>query len=298
MALAECNTTVDASGRELQQHGKPAFPIACYEDDFRVMDVPWHWHEEWEAVLITEGSCLVAAGNRKAMLRAGEGFFIHSGVLHGCWDTEATGCRFHSLVFHPRLVGGSLDSVFHQQFVQPLLDHHRPEMIVLDPRIPWQNEALEAIEGAWQHCTCETEGFPFLVRNELSRLVFLLHSHLSPAEANLSSAQLRNAQRIKTMLSWIHDHFSQELDIASIAASVCVSESECLRCFRSTIGTTPIQYLKQYRLQQAAKLLADTHQKISDIAVSCGFQDMSYFTRAFREQMGCTPSQYRKNTSR
>ena len=297
MALAECNTIVDASGRELIQHGKPAFPIACYEDDFRITDVPWHWHEEWEAVLITEGSCLVAAGNQKAMLRAGEGFFIHSGVLHGCWDTENSGCRFHSLVFHPRLVGGSLDSVFHQQFVQPLLDHDRPEMIVWNPCIPWQKEALEATEAAWQHCVREEEGFPFRVRNELSRLVFLLHSHLSPAERTVSSAQLRNAQRIKTMLSWIHAHFSQELDTASIAASASISESECLRCFRSTIGTTPIQYLKQYRLQQAAKLLTETPQKVSDIAVSCGFQDMSYFTKAFREQMGATPTQYRKNAS-
>lgn len=298
MALAECNTTVDASGRELLRHGTTAFPVACYEDDFRVMDVPWHWHEEWEAVLITEGSCLVAAGNRKAMLRAGEGFFIHSGVLHGCWDTECSGCRFHSLVFHPRLVGGSLDSVFYQQFVQPLLDHERTEMILLNSDIPWQKQALEAIEGAWQHFVREEEGFPFLVRNELSRLVFLLHSNLSPSEATVSRAQLRNAQRIKTMLGWIHTHFSRELDTASIAASASVSESECLRCFRSTIGTTPIQYLKQYRLQQAAKLLTETSQRITDIAVSCGFQDMSYFTRAFREQMGCTPSQYRKNASR
>lgn len=298
MALADCNTTVDASGRELLQHGTPDFPIACYEDDFQVCDVPWHWHEEWEAVLITKGSCLVAAGNQKAMLRAGEGFFIHSGVLHGCWDTENSGCRFHSLVFHPRLVGGSLDSVFHHQFVQPLLRHSGPEMILLSPCISWQKEALEAMEAAWQHCVREADGFPFPVRSELSRLVFLLCRHLSPAERTLSSKQLRNAQRIKTMLSWIHAHFNKELDTASIAASASVSESECLRCFRSSIGTTPIQYLKHYRIQQAARLLSETSQKISDIAASCGFQDMSYFTRTFREQMGCTPSQYRKNASR
>ena len=122
MALAECNTTVDKTGRELLAHGTIAFPIACYHDDFRICDVPWHWHEEWEAVFITQGNCLVAAGSQKFRLQAGEGFFIHSGALHGCWDTETSGCRFHSLVFHPRLIGGSLDSIFHQQFVQPLLD--------------------------------------------------------------------------------------------------------------------------------------------------------------------------------
>ena len=297
MALTECNTTVDSDGRELLDHGTSAFPIACYHDDFRVCDVPWHWHEEWEAVVITQGSCLVAAGSHKVRLKAGEGFFIHSSVLHGCWYTECSGCRFHSLVFHPRLVGGSLDSIFHQQFVQPLLDHSGPELILLKPDIPWQHRALEVLEDAWQQCVREEAGFPFRVRNALSELVWLLCGHLSPAAASVRSKDLRDAQRIKAMLSCIHSQFGTALTTAQIAASASVSESECLRCFRSTIGTTPIQYLKRYRIQQAARLLSETVTKISDIAVICGFQDMSYFTRAFREQLGCTPTQYRKNTS-
>ena len=298
MSLSECNVTVDEHGRELTAHGTTAFPLACYHDDFRICDVDWHWHEEWEAVVITQGNCLVAAGSHKVRLQAGEGFFIHSSVLHGCWDTENSGCRFHSLVFHPRLVGSSLDSIFHQQFVQPLLDHPNPELILLNPSIPWQNRALEVLEEAWQLCVREEAGFPFRARNALSELVWLFCSHLSPAAASVSGKDLRDAQRIKAMLSCIHSQFDTGLTTALIAASASISESECLRCFHSTIGITPIQYLKRYRIQQAAKLLSETSEKISDIAVHCGFQDMSYFTQAFREQLGCTPSQYRKNASR
>ena len=297
MALTACNTTVGSDGRELLEHGTTSFPVACYEDDFRITDVPWHWHEEWEAVLITQGSCLVAAGNHKAHLHTGEGFFVHSGALHGCWDTEGSGCRFHSLVFHPRLVGGSLDSIFHQEFVQPLLDHTGPELILLKPDIPWQKQALEALEGAWQQCVREDAGFPFRVRNALSELVWLLRCHLSPAAASVSSKDLRDAQRIKAMLTCIHSQYGSELSTAVIADSASVSESECLRCFRSTIGTTPIQYLKQYRIQQAARLLKETPEKVSEIASRCGFQDMSYFTKVFREVFGCVPTEYRKNAS-
>ena len=245
MALSECNFTVDAHGRELTAHGTTDFPIACYHDDFRICDVDWHWHDEWEAVLITQGRCLVAAGNRKAELRAGEGFFVHSGTLHGCWDTEKTACKFHSMVFHPRLVGRSPDSIFHQQFVQPLLDHTGPELIVLKPDFPWQKQALDAIEEAWQLCVQEKPGFPFRVRNALSELVWILHCQLSPAVAPVSSKALRDAQRIKTMLTKIHAHYGTELTTTAIASSASISESECLRCFRSTIGITPIQYLKQ-----------------------------------------------------
>ena len=295
MALAECNTTVDPSGRELLEHGTTTFPIACYEDDFQIMDVPWHWHEEWEAVRITKGSCLVAAGKERAMLQAGEGFFIHSGVLHGCWDVENSGCRFHSIVFHHRLVGGNSDSIFHHQFVRPLLEHSWPELILLKPDVSWQKDALEAIEAAWQHCVQEKAGFPIRVRSSLSDLSFLLCSNLAPAVSSVSGKSDRNADRIKAMLSCIHNHYDTELNTAIIAASAAVSESECLRCFHATIGITPIHYLKQYRLRQAARKLLESHQKVTDIAVSCGFQDMSYFTRAFREIFACTPTQYRKN---
>ena len=297
MALAECNTTVDDSGRELLEHGTVSFPVACYQDDFRVCDVPWHWHEEWEAVIITQGSCLVAAGHQKKLLTAGEGFFIHSGVLHGCWDEENSGCMFHSIVFHPRLVSGGSDSIFHRQYVRPLLDCSGSEYILLTPGIDWQNKALQAIETAWQHCATEPPGFHFHVRNALSSLVYCLQSHCAVSVAPENEKTIRNARRIKTMLSHIHSNYRNELDIASIAASAALSESECLRCFRTAIGTTPIQYLKQYRLRQAAHLLESSEIKVCEIAARCGFQDVSYFTKSFREHLGTTPTQYRVKTS-
>lgn len=295
MAISLCNSITDESGRELLVHGTTAFPIACYYDDFREMDVPWHWHEEFEAVRITGGSCVVAAGNQKFTLHAGEGFFINSEILHGAWDPKGTGCIFHSLVFHPRLVGGSLDSVFHQEYVQPILCHPALEIIPLSPAVAWQAQVLDAIEEAWQQCRQEPDGYVFRVRNALSQLIWLLHSHMPMRPSRSHSKANRDAERIKTMLSFVHAHYSGEISTGAIASSAMISESECLRCFRSTIGTTPIQYVKQYRIQQAAILLASTGEKISDIAGQCGFQDMSYFTRTFRELKGCVPTEYRKN---
>lgn len=297
MALAECNTATDPNGRELTEHGTTAFPIACYQDDFRKMDVPWHWHEELEAVIVTAGSCTVAAGSKKYTLTAGQGFFINSGILHGCWDREGTGCMFHSLVFHTRLVGGSLDSIFYQRYLRPLMSAPTPEIIILDPSVPWQNSALEALEAAWQSCTRETAGYEFQVRSALSAFVFHLCSHMPASPPVPDGKALRDAERIKRMLSHIHEHYPEELTAKHIAERCMISESECLRCFRSTIGTTPIRYLRQYRLQQAAEQLTATRDHVADIAARCGFQDMSYFTKTFRELKGCTPTEYRKKNA-
>ena len=294
MALAECNTTVGSDGRELLEHGSTDFPIACYEDDFRIADVPWHWHDEWEAVRITRGNCLVAAGNHKAELHEGEGFFIQSGTLHGCWDIHNSGCMFHSIVFHPRLVGGNTDSVFHKRYLRPLLENPTLEWMHFRPEENSACETLRAIEAAWNACSEERPGYEFSVRNALSSLLWQLHCRKPETYSLPSGKTLRDAERIKLMLTFIHENYSLPINTLAIASCAAVSESECLRCFRSTIGTTPIQYLKQHRLHQAAAQLLSTEDKISEIAERCGFQDMSYFTKSFRETKGCSPSEYRK----
>ncbi len=294
MALAPCNTTVDHTNRELVEHGTTAFPIACYHDDLGKEEVPWHWHEELEAVVVASGCCTVAAGKEKFLVRAGEGFFVNSGILHGCWDLDGSGCRFHSLVFHPRLVGGSLDSVFYQNYILPLTENHQLEGIHLTPGISWQKEALQAIEDTWQAGVSEPFGYEFRMRSCLSELVLLLTGNVSRSRQVLSPKAIRDGERIKTMLQYIHDHCAEPLDTRSIAASASLSESECLRCFRSAIGTTPIQYVRQYRISQAAQLLTTTDDRIADIAERCGFGDVSYFTKTFREIKGCAPMQYRR----
>ncbi len=294
MALAVCNSVTDHTGRELVEHGTTAFPIACYQDDLHKAPVPWHWHEELELAVITEGRCLVAAGSERRTLEAGEGFFVNASVLHGAWASDEGPARCHSIVFHPRLVGGSLDSVFYSRYLLPLLEGQNARVLFLKPGSPWQQAVLDQLETVWQACVREEPGYEFAVRQGLSGLVYGLHSHLAPQETLPDARSLREAQRIKTMLSFIHSHFGRELSSREIAASASLSVSACLRCFRATIGTTPIQYLRQYRLQQAAHRLVQGRESIGDIAFSCGFQDMSYFTRAFRTEMGCTPSEYRQ----
>ncbi len=298
MALSICNTVTDRHGREINHHGTAAFPIGCYFDHMPVEPVPWHWHDEVEAVIVWEGSCSFSVGAEKYHLKKGDGIFIHPGFLHAARETDHTDCFLHSICFHPRLVGGSLDSVFWQDYLIPLFSGPSCGCVSLAPDVDWQKEALNAIEAAWQLCSREGDGYEFLVRHALSKLICIMAGHCAFAQNVLSEKALRNAERIKIMLQYIHRHYSEEINTCQIAAIALISESECLRCFHDTIGTTPIQYLRQYRIRQACGLLASTPLKITDIGTQCGFQDISYFAKTFRGIVGCTPSQYRKNKAK
>lgn len=294
MAISPCGSAADPRGRELVRHGTALFPAACYLDDLTRDTVPWHWHTELEAGVVTEGSAVIAAGTERFVLGAGQGFFITSGVLHTALAREGSECRLHSAVFHPRLVGGGIDSVFWQNYIQPLLAEDAPQSVALDGSAPWHGEALRAITAAWDACAEEPPGYDLRMREALSQLAFLLCRH-RPAEGRpLPAKALRDGERMKRMLRFIQEHYGEEIGAAAIARSAAVSESECLRCFRSTIGVPPTQYLKQYRVQRAAELLASTAWSAAEVGARCGFPDASYFAKAFRQLKGRTPSEYRR----
>lgn len=112
MALEICGTQADGRGREVKEHGTVLLPAACYEDRLDERAVPWHWHDEWEAAVVAEGTALVRADGETHTLKTGQGIFLNASALHSLEDGGGSGCRIRSVVFHPRLVGGGMDSVF------------------------------------------------------------------------------------------------------------------------------------------------------------------------------------------
>ena len=110
----------------------------------------------------------------------------------------------------------------------------------------------------------------------------------------VSEKQLREEERVKKMLLYVEEHLAEEVTIRDIAAAAFVSNTECMRCFKGILHTTPVQYLKQLRLRRAEKLLTSTSLKVEEVGAKCGFRDMSYFARSFRKEYGANPFAYRR----
>lgn len=294
MIVSNCEVVTDGQGRELRPHGTALFPVEGCDDDLTVSPVLWHWHDELEAAVVYRGTALLSVDGESRAIPRGDGFFINGGVVHGVFP-GAEGCQLHSVVFHPRLVGGGVDSIFHQHYVQPLVSDTSSHCVLFSRDDPGDRPLLSAVEEAWGACAGEEAGYEFAVRAAMSRLVLqLFRRSAGRPRQGPSEKVLRDAERVKRMLQYIEANLGEALNVAAIARSAAVSESECLRCFRSVIGVTPIQYVKHLRVERAAALLAGTEERVADIAGRCGFGEMSYFARTFRELKGCTPSAYRR----
>lgn len=291
--ILPCSVQTNMQGEELREHGTHLFPVACYLDLLPRDEIPWHWHNELELGLIVSGSVVVETGSETRQLHAGEGFFFNSNVLHAAALVDADSCEIHSVVFHPRAISGNTDNIIWQKYLKPLMENQTCPGFDLTPETVWQNQVLDCLDSLWRAAEQEPFGYEIQIRNELSTIVALLSENQPVVSKKSFGKAQRDNARIKEMLTFIQANYDRELTIEDIASACSISASECIRCFRATIGTTPIAYLKSYRLQQAALKLQLSGDKISAIAESCGFQEMSYFAKSFKEVYGCTPSEYR-----
>ena len=293
MIISDCIIAVNSIGEELVQHGTARFPIACYEEDIAKYPVSWHWHEDFELILICSGSAIVSVATEEYVIHENEGIFINSGTLHSVQPKEHCECMLKSLVFHPRLIG-SVDSIFWQKYLEPILHNKALPYLLLTPSNEIMADLLDQSLAAWNYYALAKQGYEIFLRNELSKVMFSIYSNYFTNDVTPTTRLMRNANRIKEMLQYIHTHFSESITLCDLANQVSLSESEVLRCFRSMIHTTPTQYLKQYRIQRACALLTSTDLSTSEIAFECGFQSSSYFIKTFREKMKQTPLAYRK----
>lgn len=98
----------------------------------------------------------------------------------------------------------------------------------------------------------------------------------------------------KDMVSYIYQNYRKKLTLAKIASSGRVSRSKCCQMFRHYLQQSPIDFLNDYRLRVSCNLLRNTELRITEVALSCGFNHLNYFSKRFVERFGYTPKEYRK----
>lgn len=289
---------VGPDGKEQVTIGTPDFPVMIWGpwDHVRnaACDVPWHWHPQFEIDVVTKGEEIIMADGRSFRLKAGQGICINCGVLHASDTAPGCACSEHdSILFDASFIGGASGSVFWQKYLGPLVGAPECRCVPLLGEQEWERQAVAQAEKAVELWGTKQPGYEFGVRAALSQVMFLLKEncvHHAPAP---SERELRDAERIKTMVDFVRNHMEEAITTREIADSAAISVSECLRCFRRMMDLTPQEYLKQHRMRHAATLLEHTDLPIAQIGTECGFEDMSYFARVFRAQHGCTPSEYR-----
>ncbi len=264
------------------------FPIALYYVDSTHprYEMPFHWHMEHELISVLQGTLHLSVNGEAVTLCAGDGIFIEEGSIHGGFPEN---CIYECIVFDlerflpmASKCGQSLQGV-------------RAGGARLEGYLPAESKAAHILRRLFEAMECEALGYEFTTTGLLWELLDeIMAHHLHTADGAQTLRQARQTEAVKKVLRCIRSDYAEPLTLEMLATHANLDPKYLCRMFRRVTGRTPIGYLNYYRIECAAELLCLGNESVTDIALQCGFGDVSYFSRVFRRLKNETPSEYRR----
>lgn len=276
---------------ELKQHGTENFPVEFYhiEKEHPKYEMAYHWHSEIELVRILRGVLNMTLDNREQTVCAGDCVFINSETVHGASPQD---CVYECVVFNPQYL--IINESECKSFVDGIINHtvYINEVFFKDDLqyINILNELFEAIKN-------RLPGYTLTVTGRLYELFGLIKARENYSEnPSINSAQHneKNVIMLKKALAYIRANYDSQVSLSDIASAAGISPKYLCTFFKDMTGQTPFEYLNVYRIERAARKLINSDLPITQIAFSCGFNDLSYFIKTFKKVKNVTPRNFRK----
>ncbi len=278
---------------ETKQHTSEDFPYNTYlcsiPLDFR--QVKLHWHDEIEIIVIKKGCGLISVDLITYAVKAGDIIPVFSGQLHSILQKGHESMEYENILFKTSLLKSSGYDLCYEKFLSPLLSGELKLYPVINPSLKNYEEIADFI--AQIDCLCDQHPFAYqlAVKGYLFQIFFTLVSDCG--QNNLPSIHQKSLEKIKAILTYISENYKREITIEEISRFCHYSKSYFMKFFKEIMGTSFIQYLNDYRLDTAARLLLETSDNVMTIALDSGFENLSYFNRSFKKKFGVTPGKYR-----
>lgn len=277
----------------------PLTPHDCFtlfSRQKRDFDFPLHVHEEFELNLIIGAKGVKRiVGDHTEVINDYELVLVGSNLPHAWvnhdyrWDDskpeilEVT-IQFHKDLFDEKLLGRN-----QMYFIRNLLNKASKGILFS------QETAIRISTRISQ--LPQKYGF-----DSLLELLSILHDlavsrnmrELSNAGFVSDSTTIKS-RRLQKAFDYMNQHFEKEITLSEVAKLVGMAEVSFSRFVKKSTGKTFIESLNEIRLGHTSRLLIDSTQSIAEIAYKCGFNNMSYFNRIFKQKNGCTPKEFREN---
>lgn len=261
--------------------GKNSYPR---NPGFQVM----HWHEDLQFIYVLDGIIEVRTLDDSVRIQTGEAIFLNKDVVH--FVGEIKNCHYNSFLFPAYFLTFYAGSPA-RDFVDSVITNELLPFVHFTSAAGWHKEITAILQQLVQLEKDKTSFYVYEVLVKLSSLWLTMRKNIMLPQQQKESAVQRRMQKI---LRFIEEHFAEDITLSDLSASANISKSECSRCFKISMNTTPYKYLTEYRLSKAAQFLTGTDEPVGNIAAAVGFHQMSHFGKSFKEKTGYSPKAYRK----
>ncbi len=281
---------------EKKQHFDAEFPYNTYLCSIPLdfLQVPLHWHDEIELIYVKKGNGIICVDLTEYTVAAGDIALIFPRQLHEIRANGEAVMEYENIIFEESLLESSGADTTYPLFLKPLFSLQLSCPTVLKSSDSAYTSVRDCLDRNDQICSYFPDGYPLAIRGNLFILFFALYT--CHCKAQRLDTTKKNMEKLKSVIKYVELNYSSPMSITQMAQLAGFSESHFMKFFKQTMGISFNAYLNNYRLTLAARLLLGTDETILSIASDVGFDNLSYFNRAFKKKYGKTPSSYRKGT--
>ena len=276
--------------KENKQHGTFDFPIEFYHvtPNHSRYNMPYHWHNECEIIRILEGEFILFIDEDKIVARKNDLLFIHGGIFHGGLPNN---CIYECIVFDMKLLLKDNHACTKQ--IYDIINHNK----VIAPKLPSNIKDLNTCcTSLFESMRLKNIGYEFITQGSLYYLIgAILENKLYMKNDNHTKKTKERFLQFKNVITLIENEYQNPLTLEDLSRASGMSPKYFCRFFHEMSNKTPIEYLNYYRIEIACEKLLATELSITEIALNCGFNDVSYFIKTFKKYKGLTPKKYLKS---
>jgi len=286
--------------KEAIQYQKPSFEHLAHDMDntliYKRFDFKhknhqpvWHYHPEIEIVFVNEGSGKRQIGSHISYYNDGDLICIGSNLPHCGFTDSFSNKRKETLIqFLPNYLGDTFFEVSEMKPLQELMNRARKGLVFYGET---KKEVGIIIEKMHKKSSFEKLLDSLLV---LKKLQESKEYEILNADGFAMKAESQDNQRINKIMDYVQTNFKSPISISEISEYVNMTSPSFCRSFKKVTGKTFTQFVNEYRLVHATKLLTEKQESVQTICYECGFNNFSHFNKLFKGHTGKTPTEYRK----
>ncbi len=278
------------SYNELEQRGTADFPIELYRIDSSHprYEMSAHWHNEIELIRVISGVLNVRLNNNIYTVKENEMIFINPETIH---QASPIDCKYECIVFQPYIIPPSSNGSVY--FIDSL---NNREYVIDEYHKNFDLPSTKALNKVFDTLAQKSSGYKFKVIGALYNLFGeIIDMHLYKSVHTSHITDDKNMPRLKSVLSYIRTNFDTQITLDDMASAAGMSPKYFCYFFKEMTAKTPVEYLNLYRIEKASAKLLKSDLSVTAIAFSCGFNDLSYFIKTFKQIKGVTPAKFRKS---
>ena len=256
-----------------------------------------HWHSYFEITCVLEGQGNYFVNGQEYTMTEGDIIIFNNVEPHG-WNLLGDDMKLLVMIFSPEFVAEKI-SMFDTEYLKPFAERGSNFKNRIGKEDAVNSEIRTGIQEIYQEWQQRRVGYPLMIKaNVLKILTMLIRAYQDETKSDAMLKEKKNAmKRLEQAFAYIDAHYCEKLTLEEVAASVYMSQNYFSTYFRKVTSIGFSDYVTRLRLKHARELLRDSDRNVTEIAMECGFNNISNFYRLYKKYMGTSPKDSRGKNS-